>query len=154
MCKRELTITQANIFTCTARQKRQIGRSASSLTPCIHLPFLPLGPTYTIHLHTSPEIVLTQTDSSDTFLFLLFCPLVRCKSFCDELETVKGHFLFSKLKEKKEKKNLPLRIIAKSFPHQIIKQTLQVYSSFRTLPHVVEEKKLRGKTSHFHCSLC
>lgn len=115
-------------FTCTARQKkeeRQIGRSAFSLTPCIHLPFLPLGqPTQYTYARASRRLMHL------THLIPLFCPLPCSKSFCNELGTVEGIFL-SFFKVRNFKKNPePFCVTARSFAHLVIKQTLQVYSSF------------------------
>ena len=129
--------TRTNIFKshlhCT---KRQIGRSAFSLTPCIHLPLLPLKPTYTIRLHTKPW----NPPRTDGFIWHIFIPFVlssaRCESFCDALDTVAGIFFFSKLK--KNIKTL-LLIIAR-----FIKKT-NTTSALVILPnlqHGVQEKHI------------
>lgn len=86
--------TYSNL-TCTSRQKIQIGRFCILFDTMYSPASPPTQPTYTIHLHMSPEILLTQTHSSDTFCSFV-CPLVCCKSFwCDELDTVKGIFFLS-----------------------------------------------------------
>lgn len=131
----------------------QIGRCAFSLTPCYSPGSPPTLPTYTIHLHTSTEILFMQTDSSDTFFIPLFCPSVCRSSFCDELDVVGGIFFFKKGEEGKEKKS-QLWIIARFFAHLIIKKppttTSVAYSSFSQPFHTALEKRRAGKTSHFH----
>lgn len=65
------TNTKTNIFTshlhCEAKKKKT-NREICVLFDTMYSPaFPPTQPTYTIHLHTSPEILLAQTDSADTF---------------------------------------------------------------------------------------
>lgn len=92
-CK--LRKTQTNVFKSHLRcEAKMINRKICILFDTMYSPgFPPTQPTYTIHLHTSPEIFLTQIDSSDTFI-LLFCLLVRCKPFYDELDVVEGILCF------------------------------------------------------------
>lgn len=128
------------------KKKRQIGRSAFSLTPCIHLPFLPLSQptqyTYTRALKSSSHRRIQLTH-----FMPLFCPLVCCNSFCDELDTVKDIFFF------KQNKKIPAvdncQVLCSSH-HKT--NTTSVLIIQPNLPHSVQEKA--GKTSYFHRSLC
>lgn len=106
--------------------------------------FPPTQPTYTIHPHTRPEILLTQTDSSKSF-YSFFSPSVCSElSMCDEVDTKQG-ILFLTQKS-------PLWIIAGSFARHIIKQTQEHSSCCQTLRTALKRKA--GITSDLNLSLC
>lgn len=114
-------------LTCTAKQK-QIRRSA-----CIHLAFLPLSqPTQNTYTRAL-KILLTQMDSSDTFI-LLFCLLVRSKSFHDELDVVEGILCFFKQKKNNTVDNC--QVLHSSHHEKCYKCT----HHWATLSHNAQEK--------------
>lgn len=108
------------------------------MTPCIHLLFLPLlQPTQ--YTYTQALESFSHRRIHLTHFTSLCCPLVCCKSFCDELDVVMGIF-FSKLKKKKSQ----LLIIATSLAHHKASTTSVVITP--NLPHGVEEKSWKNNT--------